>query len=86
MVSRYRACPVPACLGAVYAVLAALVCHLIGLPRGASDDIDLVTFHRAASGGRRLLGDHAVAPLTRHLVEIRRLEIEFFGHVRLREV
>ena len=50
-----------------------------------SDAGDLVTCDRAGSGRGRLLGDPALAPLTRQLLPVRRVELEFRGHVRMRE-
>lgn len=49
-------------------------------------DIDLVTFHLAAQGGRRLLGNNAVAQLAGHLMHIRRVEIKLLGYLVIRQV
>jgi hypothetical protein len=52
----------------------------------ASDEADLVTFDLVCEGRRRLLGDHAVAPLTSHLLPVRRVAIACLGHWSLRSV
>ena len=52
----------------------------------ASDNGDLITFHLIGSRRRGLLEHHALASLTCHLLRVVLIEIEFLGHVVVREV
>ena len=51
-----------------------------------SHNVDLITFHLVGSRRRGLLAHNALASLTGHLMRVVLIEIEFLGHVVVREV
>ena len=64
----------------------ALFYHLIRLAFVTCDEINLLAFNLVTQGRVWFLDNNTLAQLTRHLMHVILIEIEFLGHLVVREV